>query len=66
MTRTVDPSTIVNTIYNGITQIMQAIVNAVNRVQQPSLPLRPFIQSPLQVNQAYVLDLMTDENCKYK
>ena len=43
---------------------MQAIVNAVNQVQQPSLPVRPFIQSPLQVNQANVLDLMVNENCK--
>ena len=64
MTRMVDPNTIVNTIYNGITKIMQAIVNAVNQVQQPSLPVRPFIQSPLLVNQANVLGKMTNENCK--
>ena len=64
MTRMVDPNTVVNKIYNGITQIMQAIVNAVNQVQQPSLPVRPFIQSPLQVHQANVLDLITNENCK--
>ena len=43
---------------------MQAIVNAVNQVQQPSLPVRPFIQSPLQVDQANVLDLMVNGNCK--
>ena len=65
MTRMMDPSTIVNTIYNGIPQITQAIVNAVNQVQQPSLPVRPFIQSPVQVNQANFLDLITNENCKY-
>ena len=63
MTRMVN--TIVNTINNGITQIMQAIVNTVNQVEQPSLPVRPFIQSPLKVNQANVLDLMPKENCKY-
>ena len=40
-------------------------MNAANQVQQPSLPVRPFIQSPLQVNQANVLALMTNENCKY-
>ena len=39
MTRMVDPNTIVNQQCNGITQIMQAIENAVHQVQQPSVPI---------------------------
>ena len=48
MTRMVDPNTIVNTTNNGIAQIMQAIENAVHQLQEPSLPVRPFIESPLK------------------
>ena len=39
----VDPDATVNAINNGIAQIMLAITNAVNQVQQPPLPVGPFI-----------------------
>ena len=58
-----------NAITNAITQMQNAltvaIVNTATMMQQTPDAVAPFICSPLQVNQADILNLSTKENRKH-